>query len=78
MSATEHAGDAQAARARRSRALPEGPVEWTCKVASEVALVVLLVLIAVDTVKPYWDDWAKSRGPDVVDALGKIRATLGR
>jgi TRAP-type transport system periplasmic protein len=33
---------------------------------------------AVDTVKPYWDDWAKSRGPDVVDALGKIRATLGR
>jgi TRAP-type C4-dicarboxylate transport system substrate-binding protein len=33
---------------------------------------------AVDTVKPYWDDWAKSRGPDVVEALGKVRAALGR
>src|SRR5262245_66321563 len=50
MSATEHAGDAQAARSRRSRALPEGPVEWTCKIASEVALVVMLVLIAIDIV----------------------------
>jgi TRAP-type C4-dicarboxylate transport system permease small subunit len=36
--------------ARRSRTLPEGPVEWTCKVLSEVALVVMLVLIAVDIV----------------------------
>ena len=35
---------------RRSRALPEGPVEWTCKVLSELALVVMLVLIAVDIV----------------------------
>src|SRR6266850_6325679 len=35
---------------RRSRALPEGPVEWTCKLASEAALVVMLVLIAVDIV----------------------------
>src|SRR5262245_63106191 len=50
MSATEHAGDAQAARSRRSRALSEGPVEWTCKIASEVALIVMLVLIAVDIV----------------------------
>ena len=50
MSATEHAGDAQAVRLRGSRALPEGPVEWTCKVASEVALIVMLVLIAVDIV----------------------------
>ena len=33
---------------------------------------------AVDTVKPYWDDWAKTRGPDVVEALGKVRAALGR
>jgi TRAP-type C4-dicarboxylate transport system substrate-binding protein len=33
---------------------------------------------AVDTMKPYWDDWAKSRGPDVVEALGKVRAALGR
>ena len=28
----------------------EGPVEWTCKVASEAALLVMLVLIAVDIV----------------------------
>jgi TRAP-type transport system periplasmic protein len=33
---------------------------------------------AVDTMKPYWDEWAKSRGPDVVEALAKIRAALGR
>jgi TRAP-type C4-dicarboxylate transport system substrate-binding protein len=33
---------------------------------------------AVDTVKPYWDDWAKSRGPDVVEALAKVRAALNR
>jgi TRAP-type transport system small permease protein len=41
---------AAAPSARRLRALPEGPVEWTCKVASEVALVVMLVLIAIDVV----------------------------
>jgi TRAP-type C4-dicarboxylate transport system permease small subunit len=35
---------------RRLPTLPEGPVEWTCKVACEVALVVMLVLIAVDIV----------------------------
>ena len=28
--------------------------------------------------KPYWDEWAKSRGPVVVEALGKVRAALGR
>ena len=33
---------------------------------------------AVDTMKPYWDEWAKSRGPDVVEALGKVRTALGR
>jgi TRAP-type transport system periplasmic protein len=33
---------------------------------------------AVDMMKPYWDDWAKTRGPDVVEALGKVRAALGR
>jgi len=31
-----------------------------------------------DTMKPYWDEWAKSRGPVVVEALGKVRAALGR
>ena len=33
---------------------------------------------AVDTMKPYWDEWAKARGPDVVEALAKVRAALGR
>ena len=33
---------------------------------------------AVDTMKPYWDEWAKSRGPDVIEALGKTRTALGR
>ncbi len=33
---------------------------------------------ATDAVKPYWDEWAKARGPDVVEALGKVRAALGR
>ena len=33
---------------------------------------------AVDTVKPYWDEWAKSRGPEIVEALGKVRAALNR
>jgi TRAP-type C4-dicarboxylate transport system substrate-binding protein len=33
---------------------------------------------ATDTMKPYWDEWAKTRGPDVIEALGKVRAALGR
>jgi TRAP-type C4-dicarboxylate transport system substrate-binding protein len=33
---------------------------------------------AVNAVKPYWDDWAKSRGRDVVEALAKVRAALNR
>jgi TRAP-type transport system periplasmic protein len=33
---------------------------------------------AVDTMKPYWDEWAKSRGPEMTEALGKVRAALGR
>jgi len=31
-----------------------------------------------DTMKAYWDDWAKSRGPTVIEALGKVRAALNR
>ncbi len=31
-----------------------------------------------DTMKPYWDEWAKSRGPMVAEALGKVRAALNR
>jgi TRAP-type C4-dicarboxylate transport system substrate-binding protein len=30
------------------------------------------------TMQPYWDEWAKSRGPVVVEALAKVRAALGR
>jgi len=33
---------------------------------------------AVQAMQPYWDEWAKSRGPDVVEALAKVRAALGR
>jgi len=33
---------------------------------------------AIDTMKPYWEEWAKSRGPDVVEALAKTRTALGR
>ena len=33
---------------------------------------------AVDAMKPYWDEWAKSRGPDVIEALAKVRTALGR
>ena len=33
---------------------------------------------AVDAMKPYWDDWVKSRGPDVIEALAKVRTVLGR
>ena len=33
---------------------------------------------AVDTMKPYWDEWAKARGPEVVEALAKVRTALGR
>ena len=33
---------------------------------------------AVDAMRPYWDEWAKTRGPQIVEALGKVRAALGR
>jgi TRAP-type transport system periplasmic protein len=33
---------------------------------------------AVEAMKPYWDEWAKSRGPEVVEALAKVRVALGR
>ena len=26
----------------------------------------------------YWNEWAKARGPQAIEALGKIRAALGR
>jgi TRAP-type transport system periplasmic protein len=27
---------------------------------------------------PYWDEWAKTKGPEATEALKKVRATLGR
>jgi TRAP-type C4-dicarboxylate transport system substrate-binding protein len=27
---------------------------------------------------PYWEEWAKSKGPEAVEALKKVRAALGR
>jgi len=33
---------------------------------------------AVSTMTPYWDEWAKARGPEVMEALAKVRAALGR
>jgi TRAP-type transport system periplasmic protein len=33
---------------------------------------------AVEAVRPYWDEWAKSRGPEAIEALGKVRTALGR
>jgi TRAP-type C4-dicarboxylate transport system substrate-binding protein len=33
---------------------------------------------AVAAMTPYWDEWAKSRGPDVLEALAKVRAALRR
>jgi TRAP-type transport system small permease protein len=50
MTAIGESGGSPAPNERRLRALPEGPVEWTCKVACEAALVVMLVLVAVDIV----------------------------
>jgi len=36
------------------------------------------IVRAVDAMKPYWDEWAKARGPEIVEALGRVRAALGR
>jgi TRAP-type C4-dicarboxylate transport system substrate-binding protein len=33
---------------------------------------------AVAAMTPYWDEWAKSRGSDIIEALAKVRAALGR
>jgi TRAP-type C4-dicarboxylate transport system substrate-binding protein len=29
-------------------------------------------------IAPYWDSWAKEKGPEAVEALKKVRAALGR
>jgi len=33
---------------------------------------------AVEAMKPFWAEWAKSRGPDISEALTKVRTALGR
>jgi TRAP-type C4-dicarboxylate transport system substrate-binding protein len=32
----------------------------------------------VEKLKDFWGEWAKTRGPDTVEALGKVREALGR
>jgi TRAP-type C4-dicarboxylate transport system substrate-binding protein len=36
------------------------------------------VAMAEKLIAPYWDEWAKSKGPEAVEALKKVRAALGR
>ena len=31
-----------------------------------------------EAISAYWDEWAKTKGPDAVDALKQVRAALGR
>jgi TRAP-type C4-dicarboxylate transport system substrate-binding protein len=33
---------------------------------------------ATETVRSYWDEWAKRKGPEEVEVLAKIRAAVGR
>ena len=33
---------------------------------------------ATDKMRPYWDDWGKHHPADARDALGKLRAAVGR
>ena len=66
MNPSDEGSAAPAPAMRRLRALPEGPVEWTCKVLSETALVVMLVLIAVDIVTR----WVFNFSFEVSDEVG--------
>jgi TRAP-type transport system periplasmic protein len=34
--------------------------------------------VGMKVISPYWDEWAKSKGPDAVTALKQVRAALGR
>ncbi|MBS0219118.1 MAG: TRAP transporter substrate-binding protein [Proteobacteria bacterium] len=36
------------------------------------------VSAAEKLIAPYWDSWAKQKGPEAIEALGKVRAALGR
>src|SRR5712691_4624390 len=66
MSSTSDVPAAPAPAMRRLCALPEGPVEWICKVLSEAALVVMLVLVAVDIVTR----WVFNFSFEVSDEVG--------
>lgn len=33
---------------------------------------------AIRVIAPYWDEWAKTKGPEAQEALAKVRAALGR
>ncbi len=54
-----------------SRRFAEGGMTITREAKPDVDL-------AIRTVAPYWDEWAKSKGPEAVEALQKVRAALGR
>jgi TRAP-type C4-dicarboxylate transport system substrate-binding protein len=34
--------------------------------------------VAVKLIAPYWEDWAKTQGPDAIAALKQVRAAIGR
>lgn len=54
-----------------SRKFAEGGMTVTNATPADLAL-------AVKTMAPYWDEWAKTRDPEAQEALKKVRAALGR
>jgi TRAP-type C4-dicarboxylate transport system substrate-binding protein len=34
--------------------------------------------VGTKAISAYWDEWAKSKGPDAATALKQVRAALGR
>ena len=34
--------------------------------------------MAETAMKPYWETWAKARGPEAVSTLAEVRKALGR
>jgi TRAP-type C4-dicarboxylate transport system substrate-binding protein len=36
------------------------------------------IKLATEKLQPYWDEWAKTHGPEAIEVLGKIRAAVGR
>lgn len=54
-----------------SKKFAEGGMTVTNSSAADVTQAVTLIA-------PYWNEWAKSRGPEAQEALAKVRAALGR